>query len=219
MNVPTWKPFVHFLPQSINQQNNNNDSDGEPDDLNINPKELENLIESESGIVLGEYQLQFIKITKHDIISLKKFKQLGGLIHSPVKIPTKLPTRIKKKSADLLFSNIPMVNRRRGLDEASKEAEENLEQRRAVNVIGMTWHPLTNRLAVAIKNHGVFLYNQTEKKWESRSVFHPKMKNMTMIKYNPLGSLLGVASHHGICCWRFRPVLTTYHKNTEPMTY
>jgi len=144
----------------------------------------------EPGNIVGEYQLQFVRVTEWDSSPLQIFKELGGKILPATKIPER-----SVKTIDKFLSNFT--------------ADTDSGAQTQCEVVDICSHPILPKLAIAIKNSGVSFYNQKTREWEYRTLSHPKMnETINNVEYNPLGHTLGACCESGVCIWRFRPLRT-----------
>jgi len=143
--------------------------------------------EQEYGTALGEYQLQMIRYRNLDQNKLLMFENLGGIVEKSTKIPELTRASQKRKYADHHFDN----------------EEEEVENKRPVKISALAWHPFRPKLAVAVREYGIYFYDQSKEKWEDES--YSGMGPINNVEFGPLGSCLGVATDEGVYVWRSRP--------------
>jgi len=152
------------------------------------PATIQELIqEQEYGLVLGEYKMQMIRYRELDDYKLSAFQNFGGVVHNNAKIPEELMGRRSQK---------------RNYADIIENEQEEVEDTRPMKISAIAWHPFKPKLAVAVRESGIYFYNQDQEQWQSET--YSDMGNIYDIEYGPLGSCLGVACEDGVYIWRSR---------------
>jgi len=152
------------------------------------PNTIADLIEEQNhGLVLGEYELQIVRFRNLDDQKIAMFRSLGGLVEKSTEIPNVRRNSQKRKYADDLFQD---------------EEKEEIEDTRPMKISALSWHPFKPRLAVAVREYGIYFYDQSNEIWENEP--YADMGPINDIEFGPLGSCIAAACEDGIYIWRAR---------------
>ncbi|KAI8365194.1 WD40-repeat-containing domain protein [Radiomyces spectabilis] len=68
----------------------------------------------------------------------------------------------------------------------------------------MAWHPHKEILAIANRNHDVYIYEREKSQWTCKVLKHKFMIDITALAWKPkAGGTLAVGCRYGVCVWNF----------------